>query len=132
MLMAPLMLSASFLSDRHQRRTTIRRDRVDYDLTLAAARAQLGAALLAEQALRRAHSPDLAELLVTVTTPRSRLWERRRTDRDFLDLRVGTADAPAHVRVTCPAASNDVGEPPVARRVPVTLALGSLLSLIHI
>jgi len=126
MLMSPLMLIGSYLSDRRQRRTTMRRDRATYDAELAAARVLLQKAVSAEQVQRRARAPDLAELLVTVTGPRSRLWERRRTDADFLELRIGTADLPAHVRVTCPAHNTDVGEPPVIDRVPVTLALGTL------
>ena len=126
MLMSPLMLAGSYVSDRLVRRSTIRRDRCAYDGELAAARARLDAALLAEQALRRQRSPDLAELLLTVTAPRSRLWERRRSDGDFLDLRIGTADSPARVLVTCASANDDVGAPPVVARVPVTLAMGSV------
>ena len=126
MLMSPLMLAGSYVTDRLVRRSTIRRDRCAYDGELAAARARLDVALLAEQALRRGRSPDLAELMLTVTAPRSRLWERRRSDGDFLDLRIGTADSPARVVVTCASANDDVGAPPVVARVPVTLAVRSV------
>jgi DNA segregation ATPase FtsK/SpoIIIE, S-DNA-T family len=34
--------------------------------------------------------------------PRRRLWERRRTDPDYLVLRVGTADLPSRVELTDP------------------------------
>ena len=126
MLMSPLLLAGSYLSDRLVRRSTVRRNRDEYDGELAAARRRLDAALLTEQALRRGRSPDLAELLLTVTAPRARLWERRRGDEDFLDLRIGTADDPARVVVTCAAANDDVGVPPVVARVPITLAMRSL------
>ena len=126
MLMSPLMLVGSYLNDRLVRRGTIRRDRRAYDDELARARVGLDAALHAEQRRRREQSPDLAEMVLTATAPRARLWERRRDDHDFLDLRIGTAHSPARVAVTCPSANADIGTPPVVECVPVTLALATL------
>jgi S-DNA-T family DNA segregation ATPase FtsK/SpoIIIE len=60
------------------------------------------AALDAELAGRREQCPDPATLLGIASGPRGRLWERRRTDPDYLLLRVGTADLPVTVELAGP------------------------------
>ncbi|TDC69311.1 cell division protein FtsK [Actinomadura sp. GC306] len=76
-----------------------------------------------DEAARRALHPDPAEVLLTATGPRRRLWERRRGDADVLDLRAGLADLPARIELT----GGDAGlAVPVARQVPVTLPLADL------
>jgi DNA segregation ATPase FtsK/SpoIIIE, S-DNA-T family len=57
------------------------------------------AAAEAEQAARREQCPDPATALGIASGPRRRLWERRRTDPDYLLLRVGTADLPVTVEL---------------------------------
>lgn len=57
------------------------------------------AALEREVAARHSLSPDAAELVRRARTANPRLWERRLTDPDFLELRVGTASRPAEARV---------------------------------
>ena len=57
------------------------------------------AALDAEQAARREQCPDPATALGIASGPGRRLWERRRSDPDYLLLRVGTADLPVTVEV---------------------------------
>src|SRR6202044_1594098 len=61
-------------------------------------------ALPAERRQKRDDCPDPAEVLSIATGPRRRLWERRRTDPDYLLFRVGTGDLPSCVRLTDPAA----------------------------
>ncbi|MGI8328682.1 FtsK/SpoIIIE domain-containing protein [Actinomadura scrupuli] len=73
---------------------------------------------------RRAFHPDPAEVLLTATGPRKRLWERRITDPDTLHLRVGLADQPARIELAGAAEGED--RPPVARTVPVALPLAEL------
>ncbi|HZX37127.1 MAG TPA: FtsK/SpoIIIE domain-containing protein, partial [Streptomyces sp.] len=51
---------------------------------------------------RRAGFPDPAAVLLTAVGPRRGLWERRTTDSDFLELRVGTADQPSEVLLEDP------------------------------
>ena len=64
------------------------------------------------RAARRRHDcPDPAAVLSIAAGPRRRLWERRRTDPDYLLLRVGTADLPSAVELTDPAAGR---APPAA------------------
>jgi S-DNA-T family DNA segregation ATPase FtsK/SpoIIIE len=57
------------------------------------------AALDAQQAARREQCPDPATALGIASGPRSRLWERRRAEPDYLLLRVGTADLPVTVEL---------------------------------
>ncbi|TDD37261.1 cell division protein FtsK [Actinomadura sp. KC06] len=76
-----------------------------------------------DEAERRALHPDPAEILLTATGPRRRLWERRRGDPDVLQLRIGLADLPARIEFT----GDTARLPPVdARLVPVTVPLAEL------
>jgi len=108
---------------------TRKRTRVEYEqrvkeFTEATARTQqdIEQALLTEQhALRLAH-PDPAALQATATTPSDRLWERRRRDPDFLELRVGTGTIPSRVQVDDPSQDeNRRTSVPSLREVPATL-----------
>src|SRR5690606_35972695 len=88
-----------------------------------------------DEAERRALHPDPAEVLLTATGPRRRLWERRLGDPDALHLRAGLADLPARIELVGADAVEQVrdGEPspfcghasrvPLARKVPVAFPL---------
>jgi len=81
-------------------------------------------ALLAEREARRRDAPDPAEVLLQATGPRSRLWERRVTDPDWLVARVGTADLPSEVVLNDPTRERHQGALTwTAPDVPVTVAL---------
>lgn len=73
-----------------------------------------------DEEARRALHPDPAELLLTATGPRHRLWERRISDADTLLLRAGLTDLPSGLELA------GVPEPPIARLVPVPLPLTEL------
>ena len=62
-----------------------------------------GQALEAERIARRARLPGPRHRLSIATGPRRRLWERRRTDPDYLLLRAGTADLPSAVELSDPS-----------------------------
>jgi DNA segregation ATPase FtsK/SpoIIIE, S-DNA-T family len=81
-------------------------------------------ALEAERDLRRASCPDPATVLAIATGPQRRLWERRRTDPDYLLLRVGTAELPSRVELHDPSAEEHSGNPvlPIPD-CPVTISL---------
>jgi DNA segregation ATPase FtsK/SpoIIIE, S-DNA-T family len=97
--MSPVVMLANGLTGRRQGRKSFRRRLAEHRAHLAAVEADIAAALAVEKTDRRQASPDAAELLITATDPRSRLWERRRTDPDHLLVRVGTADLCSRVRV---------------------------------
>ena len=86
---------------------------------LESALAALHEAASAEVRVRRSGHPDPATLVRAARGPRRRLWERRPSDPDFLELRVGLADLPSTIEVrggTAPA-------PPLLSDVPVTVPL---------
>jgi DNA segregation ATPase FtsK/SpoIIIE-like protein len=69
----------------------------------------------AERLGRRYDCPDPAAVLSIATGPRRRLWERRRTDPDYLLLRTGTADLPGKAEM--------MDERWLIPDVPVTISL---------
>src|SRR5262249_2635992 len=97
--MSPIVMLANGMTGRRQGKKSARRQATEHREHLAAVEADIAAALETEKLDRRQASPDAAELLITATDPRSRLWERRRTDPDHLLVRVGTADLRSRVRV---------------------------------
>jgi DNA segregation ATPase FtsK/SpoIIIE, S-DNA-T family len=102
--LSPVMLVGSALSERRQgRKTTAARQR-EYAEHKARITRDAADAVAAELAALREQCPDPAEVLSIATGPGRRLWERRRTDPDYLLLRVGTGGLPSSVRLTDPAA----------------------------
>ncbi|WP_375492705.1 FtsK/SpoIIIE domain-containing protein [uncultured Jatrophihabitans sp.] len=90
--MMPVMAVSTFTSGRRQARDRYKKEMADYARRIRIVRQDAYDALVAERALRRRDLADPATLLVTATGPRMRLWERRRTDPDWLSARVGTSD----------------------------------------
>jgi DNA segregation ATPase FtsK/SpoIIIE, S-DNA-T family len=100
--LSPLMLVGSYVSERSHSRKTGARQLAAYRERKAQIEADARAALAAERAERRRRFPDPATVLSIASGPRRRLWERRRTDPDYLLLRVGTADLPSAVELIDP------------------------------
>ncbi|SEG99425.1 DNA segregation ATPase FtsK/SpoIIIE, S-DNA-T family [Nonomuraea solani] len=123
-LMTPVIMIGQWWSDRrhgkkqHKKAMREYRERLqEYDEAVERAR-------VADEAARRSDAPDPAQVLLTATGPRRRLWERRIHDSDVLRLRVGLADLPADL-----ALSEEQGgpiDPPICRSVPVALAMRRL------
>jgi S-DNA-T family DNA segregation ATPase FtsK/SpoIIIE len=97
-----------------------------------------------ERAARLYLSPDPWELLQIAgasgeAAPEPRLWERRRADDDFLELRVGSGSIPAAAQARVPPPAPDGGvdrrlfrtaaEYASLRQVPIALPLARLGSL---
>jgi S-DNA-T family DNA segregation ATPase FtsK/SpoIIIE len=100
--LTPAMLIGSYLSERkHGKKTTARRA-AQYQQHKARIEADAREALDAERAQRVHQFPDPAAVLSIAAGPRRRLWERRRTDPDYLVLRVGTASLPSQVELSDP------------------------------
>ena len=100
--MSPMMMLGNWYQDRKHGRKSHSRQQAEYRENKAAVEADAQAALLAERQAGRTAAPDPAAVLGIATGPRTRLWERRRTDQDHLLLRFGTADLPSSVVVQDP------------------------------
>ncbi|GIH89620.1 FtsK/SpoIIIE domain-containing protein [Planobispora siamensis] len=128
-LMSPLIMFGQWWSDRRHGRKRHRMQMKEYRERMAAFEADLELARAADETVRRAAAPDPAEVLLTATGPRRRLWERRDHDPDALRLRVGLADLPADLELVperSAPAGMPVPDPPVCRAVPVALAMRRL------
>jgi S-DNA-T family DNA segregation ATPase FtsK/SpoIIIE len=101
-LMSPVMLIGNHYNERKHGRKTAAQQAADYSEHKARIERDAQEALDAERVQRRDDCPDPATVLTIASGPRRRLWERRRTDPDYLLLRVGTADLPSAVELTDP------------------------------
>jgi S-DNA-T family DNA segregation ATPase FtsK/SpoIIIE len=101
---SPVMLLGSYVSDRRGGRKSYARQQADYRDNKARIERDAQKAEDAERLQRRHDCPDPATVLSIASGPRRRLWERRRTDPDYLLLRAGTADLPSAVELTDPGA----------------------------
>ncbi|MEU0170718.1 type VII secretion protein EccCa [Streptomyces iakyrus] len=86
---------ALFLSQRGKAQRTRRVQRERYLEYLEELREELGAAERERRQAARVLNPPPEALYDLVRDP-ARLWERRRQDTDFLSVRAGTGDVPAH------------------------------------
>ncbi|HWG72857.1 MAG TPA: FtsK/SpoIIIE domain-containing protein [Acidimicrobiales bacterium] len=98
MLMSPVLAVTSTVTDRRSGKTRYRAEMDAYRDGVVVAEAEVAKALEAEAAVRRAAHPDPASVAATAAGPRRRLWERRRDDPDFAEMRVGLATLPSTVR----------------------------------
>ncbi|TYK43289.1 FtsK/SpoIIIE domain-containing protein [Actinomadura decatromicini] len=119
----PLMTLGEWIGDRIHGRKSYKKALKDYHRRAGEFDGEVERLRREDEAERRALHPDPAEVLLTATGPRRRLWERRRGDADVLHLRVGLADLPARIEFT--GAKADLA-PPTARHVPVALPLADL------
>ena len=101
--LSPAMMIGQYVTDKRQGRESHAQQVAGYLDRKARIERDAAAALAAEQVLRRTGCPDPATVAAIASGPRRRLWERRRTDPDYLLLRVGTADLPSAVVLEDPA-----------------------------
>ncbi|HEY3811569.1 MAG TPA: FtsK/SpoIIIE domain-containing protein, partial [Acidimicrobiales bacterium] len=126
-LLGPVVAVSNFVTQRRGgAKTHKERSRV-YRHAVERAEHDLAAATAAETAERRRAFPDPAALGAVAAGPGSTLWERRRTDDDFLQVRAGLADLPALISVEGRPPPADAAEPaddhPVLRQVPAVVHL---------
>ena len=127
MLLSPIMMIANQIQGRSNNRKNYKDDLRKYEEQRDQTEDAAFKALTEERGLRRTDAPDPAELLLRATGPRAQLWERRPSDPDWLDLRVGVADLPSDVEVEDPGRAKH--EEPLrwtAPDVPVTVHLGEI------
>jgi S-DNA-T family DNA segregation ATPase FtsK/SpoIIIE len=105
-LLSPVMLAGSWWTDRRRRAAReLRQDR-KYGDKLRVARADIEAALADEDADLRQRWSDPETVTRVALAPRVELWSRRPGQDDWLDVRLGTADRSASVRVEGEKPSN--------------------------
>ncbi|MFE7811182.1 FtsK/SpoIIIE domain-containing protein [Streptomyces sp. NPDC057433] len=89
-LLSPIMLFGNYFMDKKHGRKSHAKQMKEYKETKKRIEKDAQEALVTERSDRRQAVPDPAAVLSFGTGPRTRLWERRRTDADHLLLRVGT------------------------------------------
>ena len=121
MLMSPLMLVGSAVGNLRSGRKKYRQDLKTYKLEASQFDGKVEAARRAEELDRRGDGFDPAQALLVAAGPRRELWERRPSDPDALQLRIGLADLPA-ARLEVRDGS-DTEPAPVTHSVPVSVSL---------
>jgi DNA segregation ATPase FtsK/SpoIIIE, S-DNA-T family len=126
MLMSPVMVVGQWMSDRRHGKVSHQRAMREYRSKLAELEPAMDGARTADEAQRRDAAPDPAQVLLTATGPRRRLWERRALDQDALHLRIGLTGLPARVEIVPERGSHSdatLPPPPTCRNVPFSLPL---------
>ncbi|MFF2844779.1 FtsK/SpoIIIE domain-containing protein [Streptomyces sp. NPDC058001] len=96
-LLSPLILFGNYFMDKKHGRKSHAKQVKEYKEHKERIEKDAQDALVTERLDRRQAVPDPASVLSLSTGPRTRLWERRRTDPDHLLLRVGTGQLPSEV-----------------------------------
>ncbi|MFD0307581.1 FtsK/SpoIIIE domain-containing protein [Streptomyces sp. NPDC127119] len=96
-LLSPIILFGNYFMDKKHGRKSHAKQVKEYKEHKERIEKDAQDALLDERLDRRQAVPDPASVLSLSTGPRTRLWERRRTDADHLLLRVGTGQLPSEV-----------------------------------
>ncbi|MBT0772306.1 hypothetical protein KIH74_25400 [Kineosporia sp. J2-2] len=102
-LLTPVMMLANWVQDRRSGAKQYRVDYAAYRVKRKEAEHKVFATINVERIARIQASPDPAMVGLIATGPGSRLWERRRTDPDFLVMRIGTVDQPSLLELEDPA-----------------------------
>ncbi|MFD5453737.1 FtsK/SpoIIIE domain-containing protein [Streptomyces olivaceus] len=95
--LSPILLFANYFNDKKHGRKSHAKQVKEYEEQKERIEKDARDALVAERDDRRQAVPDPAVVLSVGTGPRTRLWERRRTDRDHLLVRVGTGQLASEV-----------------------------------
>jgi S-DNA-T family DNA segregation ATPase FtsK/SpoIIIE len=128
MLLSPVMVIANVIGDRRSGRNEYAARKKEYDLARGAFDDALASACLAEEHRTRQDQPDPSWVVSVACAPSARLWERRRTNDDFLRLRLGLHDRPAGVRLRFDpryqtVAQAELPEVPAVHGVPANVDL---------
>ncbi|MGP4044742.1 FtsK/SpoIIIE domain-containing protein [Streptomyces sp. 2A115] len=119
--LSPIMLFGNYFMDKKHGRKSHAKQVKEYKETKERIEKDAQDALRTERLDRRNAIPDPAAVLNFGTGPRTRLWERRRTDADHLLMRVGTGRVPSVVVLDDPEQDDhkrqvtwDIEDAPVA------------------
>lgn len=95
----PVMALWNWVDDRRSGAKDHRRASQDYRQLLGQIRQELADGRLASSKYLRWRTPDQRDLVTAVRSWAPTLWDRRPTDEDFLEIRLGSADLPSLVRL---------------------------------
>ncbi|KQO59960.1 FtsK/SpoIIIE domain-containing protein [Curtobacterium sp. Leaf261] len=124
-LMSPIMVLGQTITSRKGGKKSHRRLTAEHAERVKLIEAAVSAAVLAERDRRRDVAADAGALRIAAKRPTRRLWERRPTDRDHLDVRIGVADLRSEVTVSDDRDQDRLDEAVRwTRTVPVTVPLG--------
>ncbi|WP_329546090.1 FtsK/SpoIIIE domain-containing protein [Streptomyces sp. NBC_01356] len=119
--LSPIMLFGNYFMDKKHGRKSHAKQLKEYKEHKERIEKDAQDALRTERLDRRNAIPDPAAVLNFGTGPRTRLWERRRTDADHLVMRVGTGRVPSVVVLDDPEQDDhkrqvtwDIEDAPVA------------------
>ena len=101
-LFSPVMMLGNYLQNRKQGKMSYRQQLADYKDKKRRIEEDAEQAVVDERLARRLDAPDPAMVLLVANGPRSRLWERRTTDPDYLAVRLGVGDLESEVTVEDP------------------------------
>lgn len=99
-LLSPVMVLGTFLTDRIGGRRSARAQRKVYDEQIAELEAAVALAVDSQSAARHHVHAAASALLLMAAGPQPRLWERAPADADFLEVRLGLGDMPADIDVS--------------------------------
>jgi S-DNA-T family DNA segregation ATPase FtsK/SpoIIIE len=105
--LSPAMAISTYVSNRREGRKTFGQASSTFESELADAIAGLDQGLSEEAIARREASPDAPTLADHAQEVDASLWQRRPGDDDFLRLRLGVADLPAHSTVSIAKGGNE-------------------------
>lgn len=130
-LMSPMLMLAQWLEGRSASKRDRRRFGTEFADAMQAVRDSVTDTIAIERDRRRFVQPDIAQLRSWAELANPRLWERRRSDDDFLTLSVGYADVVAPLTPAGPGSESFhealelLAEPRPLATVPLLAALGS-------
>ncbi|MGW7246055.1 FtsK/SpoIIIE domain-containing protein [Streptomyces decoyicus] len=118
---SPLIMIANYFWDKKHGRKSHAKQVQEYEVHKARIERDAQEALILERGDRGLDHPDPGTVWAHATGPRTRLWERRRSDADHLLLRVGTGRLPSAVVLDDPEQDDhrrqvtwDIADTPVA------------------
>jgi len=119
-LLSPVVVGVNLWSNRRSGRRSYAAKQQEYEQQRAQLSANVTEAVQADQAVRRRALPDPAAVRGLARLPSQRLWERRPTDPDFGELRIGLGSAPANLVLRGEADVNvpDAALVPISVRLP--------------
>ena len=125
--MSPAMALSGFIADRRRGGKSARTRAAEFKERAEQFKLDLETAVEREWDVLRDSFPDPEEIAAIAAKPLTRLWERRRDDPDFLEVRIGLCDRPASIKVagavTVPGAGQREIEPPKLSHVPAVVSL---------